>query len=194
MKIEIYPILVVLMLLTAGCVWATSEAPSGAKIKFEGSFYTVDGFSMNGQIMNIAKDPPTFENVAVYLYDDNKTLMGSSRVGTLEHESSRFSIQSEAPPEYIIMYSDQFWTAEEVDINYYTRIYSESDDSILYNPYPATTKDDLPVVPNTVYDNKIEGYDAFDVYGTSQAWTRPEHRRSRRHRAASRWGSVFWGC
>lgn len=145
------PLLVVALLVaTSGCQWYTSTTMQGTSIDFEGSLNVSEtGFTIEGKILNIAQegDQRTFENVSVYLYDENKTVIDSVHFDQLGTESPRFSLQSRNLPEYIIIYSDEFWGTDEFEVKYYTRIDTERE--IPYDPEWAASKDNLPVVPGS---------------------------------------------
>lgn len=147
MKRKLTLAMAVLMAVSAGCVWSTSAPKGGVAIDFEGSInVSSDGFSMDGKVINFGQKQLTFENVSVYLYDENRTLIRSTRVGPLELESSPFSIHSDTLPKYVIVYSEDFWRAEQIDMDYYMRI--TTDEGVSYQVERATSKDDLPVIPD----------------------------------------------
>ncbi|QCC52026.1 hypothetical protein [Halapricum salinum] len=149
MKQQLYLGLVAIVIVTSGCQWYTSTSTQGTSIEFEGSFNVSEGdFTIEGQIVNYAREGEqhSFEDLRVYLYSENETVLNSTRFDRLETRSPRFSLSASKLPEHIIIYSDGFWQIDEFKVEYYS--HTEMESSIPYDPDFATSKDELPVIPD----------------------------------------------
>jgi len=158
MKKSLYLSLVALVVVASGCQWYTSTT-AGPSIEIEVTVNeSADGYTVDGQILHYASDEDlqTFENASIYLYDTNQTLIRSVSTGTWTGESPPFSIQTPHVPEYIIIYSNEFWGLDELEVQYLIR--SEADrQQPVYTVYYATSKDDLPIVPGTEMNSTTSG-------------------------------------
>jgi len=129
------------LLLLSGCgILGNTEI-----IGIDGEFNTSDStFYLNGEVVNSSPgDPPAFQNVTVYLYAQNETLLESQSAGTLRYRAN-FSIRSDTLPEYVIVDSPEFWeygsALDGISVKYY-RLTEEN----YYTVESVGSRDDLPV-------------------------------------------------
>jgi len=108
-------------------------------ITFHGEWETSENnFSMRGTIEDeAAAEPNRFANVTVYLFSSNGTILNSTDLGTIDGESSEFSLSSEKSPKYVIIYSQDFAGGA---FDYWERTGDGG-----YTVYSASTEEDLPV-------------------------------------------------
>lgn len=112
------------------------------QINFIGELGIENGvFVMEGEIVNSGSSTDTFDDVAVYLYEESGEQIERVDIGELSGSLS-ISISSQQIPEYIILDSPDFWDTPKVVVDYYTRSGSGN-----YDEHVATDRSELPVQP-----------------------------------------------
>lgn len=94
----------------------------------------------------IVEEPGTagfhsFDDVGVYLYTENRDLIDSQAIGTL-NESVSVSISSQEIPHYVIIDSPDFWRVRGVQVTYY-----QLADEKVYSSRVVASRGELPVTP-----------------------------------------------
>lgn len=129
---------VCLLIATSGCI---IPEPIGGptEIKYSGQTAVDNGeFSMQGEIVQ-RHGEKTLTDVAVCGYTDQHKLLFAEQVPPFESRVS-VEITAKEPPEYVIIYSDEFWNSDRLGdttidaVQYYeysgdgvyTRIWAES--------------------------------------------------------------------
>lgn len=133
------------IVLLRGCILPGSEAPT---ITYNGNMsISSDGFVLERQVENQEPDadPTRFENVTLYLYSSYESLIRSVQVGTLEHRRN-VSVTTEQIPDYVIIWSPEFWEKGNMAVDYYTRTDAGPAD---YTVDTATSRGELPVEPGS---------------------------------------------
>lgn len=142
------PFIVILLIVTAGCV--RTEPGRGGEVGFYGTMNaTESGFVMDGQTTlggGIPKQDE-FENVTVYLFTENGTLIRSHRAGTLTGLLN-VSLTTSRTPHYVVIDSPDFWTEPRFTVEYYER--SQRDIPRDYGEHNAYARADFPIsIPPT---------------------------------------------
>lgn len=134
-------LLVVILVASSGC---TLFGP-GDSIDYSGEKEISDtGFRMEGQITNGVRGTPTeFDDVGVYLYSENRTLIRAVSAGTLVRKAN-VSVRTEEIPEYIVIHSPEFWDVRKISVVYYELV-DEADG--VYSPSTVSSKSELPAHP-----------------------------------------------
>jgi len=105
-------LLLIVTALTAGC-----GQPQG-DIGFSGEInITEEEFEMTGEIVDGTGPENTYENVTVFLYSADGTLIEQKEIGTFSRSSEPFSIRSQEVPEYIIIDSPTFWELNSIGVS-----------------------------------------------------------------------------
>lgn len=137
------PLIVLLLIVTAGCV--RTEPGRGGEVGFYGTMNaTESGFVMDGQITlggGIPKQDE-FENVTVYLFTENGTLIRSHRAGTLTGLLN-VSLTTSRTPHYVVINSPDFWEEPRFSVRYYQ--FMEEKGPREYGIHYAYSRQDLPV-------------------------------------------------
>ena len=108
---------------------------------------TDDSFRLEGNITNGARgEPPTFHNVTVYLYTQNKTLIASKEAGTLVRRVP-ITMYTNRIPYYIVINSPEFWQ-DNVEVDYF-----KLGDNKKYIAVNAVNRDELPIYPTATENN-----------------------------------------
>ena len=146
MRRQIAWVMILALAMAGGCLL---PGPTRANIDFAGSMNVSDeGFSMEGTISNInaVETPRTFENVSVYLADNDEEIIRQIPVGSVGRgsNSGSVSISISAVPHYVVIYSDQFWEVDKIEVDYYVREESGPSEFMIYR---ALNRDELPVRP-----------------------------------------------
>ena len=131
-------------ILVSGCPLSGSKPPV---ITYNGKLnVSAEGFQMEGQVENqeAVSDPTRFENVTVYLYTANESLIRSVSIGTLDRRA-KISVTTKQIPEYIIISSARTLAMKNIVIDYYTRV-DEGPGN--YTVDTANSRQDLPVQPS----------------------------------------------
>lgn len=114
----------VVLLLTAGCL--RSEPGPGGEVGFYGEMNVSDSqYVMDGQITlgGGTTSQDAFDNVTIYLFTENGTLIETHRAGTLTGLLN-VSIVSNRIPYYVIIDSPEFWEESQITVRYYYRLRS----------------------------------------------------------------------
>jgi len=133
-------LIVPLLLTLSGCSGPTID------VQFEGNINSSnETFAMQGHITERSQAAPErLENVTVYLYADNGTILNSTTFESIEGGKSReFTLTASEHPKYIIINSPQFWEFNDPDIEYHVR---------QNGGYPSraiVSRGELPVTPGT---------------------------------------------
>lgn len=135
--------LVPALLLGALLVLAGCGGPA-ANIEFQGDIDESNGtVTIEGEFTDRAVgDELRFENVTVYFFTANGTVVNSTNIGALESESAHFRATASPPPEYIVMYSRDFEQYEDTDFPYWER-----EDVGDYRVHVIDSRNDLPIQP-----------------------------------------------
>lgn len=143
MRNKLRVVSIILLTVSSGCL--LSSGP-GESIGFSGELTaSTEEFHMDGDIINGARgDPPVFENVTVYLFAANKTLIHKEPAGKLVRRAA-VSIEIERVPKYVIIHSEEFWHVGKISVSYYVL---HQDDEIVYSEHVVSEKDELPVKPS----------------------------------------------
>jgi len=140
------PALITVLLLVSIAVSGCNQ-PAG-NFEFKGELNASDGsFSMEGHIDDDGAKEIRWENVSVYLYDQNGSVLNRTNVGPIgpvESESREFSLTSDRRPKYIIIYSPEFRAYENMAFPYYVW---EGD---RYGGERVEEASELPITPQTV--------------------------------------------
>lgn len=108
-------VLCVLLLSSTGC---TYPAISHHEIDYDGTVERIDGtFRMDGQVeVDIGTAPPqNFSDVAVVLYDRDRTELEAVSLGPIATDASvspktrQVNITHDTPPAFIVVESPDFW-------------------------------------------------------------------------------------
>lgn len=127
---------VVMIAPLSGC--GIGNSAYNGNIDFRGEMSIVDGeFVMEGEVVNGGVE--SFSDVHVSLYSSNGTAFESVAVGDLEAETS-VSVRSSTIPEYVIIYSPDFWNTAKVEVDYYVR-----DETGNYTANTVDQRSELPV-------------------------------------------------
>lgn len=129
-----------------GCYTDSVEA----SVVFSGELSTSnESFTMNGTLVDTAPttDWERFENLGIYLYDEERALIQSVDVGSFQREEP-VEIRAVRVPTYVIVYSPDFWEhglvqipGDDVEVAYYERTGEH------YREDLVSERGDLPVVP-----------------------------------------------
>ena len=104
---------------------------------------------MDGEIYANGHESEQYENVTVYLYSDSRSLLMKRNVGTLRPgDPIIINITSDRVPKYVIIHSDDFYTANaNVLVSYLERgrynnrtVWNERDGG--RDNYPVTLPDE----------------------------------------------------
>jgi len=136
-------IAVAILLPLAGC----SQTSQGPVINYEGSIGVNNGtFYMNATLIEAGTqpEPPEIDDIRVYLYSADKTLLSTHPMGSFENAT--VSIQSGKIPEYVIIYSPDFETYDHIEFFYHQRSAAQNVD---FNIYVIGSSSELPIVPET---------------------------------------------
>jgi len=131
--------------LIAGGLLALLVALSGCggpavDLDFKGTFDTSnENFRVEGKVENEGMKTVRLENVTVYLYAANGTLLNSTDLPPFEGRSERFTLTAAEPPKYVIFYTPEVQAYNEVSIEY--RVYRDGE----YWPDGAENRSGLPV-------------------------------------------------
>jgi len=129
-----------LLIALSGCGGSTIN------VDFQGNTTTSnEKFSMNGHITEESRaSPKRLENVTVYLYADNETILNSTSFESIEGgESSEFTLTSSERPKYIIINSPNFWSFDNPNIEYY--VWQNG----VYSPHIVGNQNELPIKPDS---------------------------------------------
>lgn len=132
-----------ILLFTAGCIG--NEPGPGGEVGFYGDMSVSDSrFVMDGQITlgGGTTNQDEFDNVTIYLFTKNGTLIQAHRAGTLTGLLN-VSIASDQVPYYVIINSPDFWQENRITVRYYYRL--ESDTNRDYGVRDARSMTDYPV-------------------------------------------------
>lgn len=143
-----------ILLLTAGCV--RNEPGSGGEVGFYGTMNVSDSrFVMAGQITlgGGTTNQDEFDNVTVYLFTKNGTLLRTHPAGTLTGLLN-VSIASDRVPHYVIIDSPDFWRENRITVRYYYRLGPNRDRD--YGVRDARSVADYPV-PTSSIRNRSAG-------------------------------------
>lgn len=140
--------LVLLLVAAPGCGFI--DPGVGGTIGFDGNMSADDGsYTMSGQVYFAGGNMPqgTYENISVYYYDRNKTLIHREPVGTIHNKTERISVNVHLnrTPHYIILYSSDLWDGETAVAYYVWSEYPE----IQYENDAAAKPSELPVNPGS---------------------------------------------
>lgn len=145
-KNTIAVIFIIVSLSLSGCQLYT-QSDDGPVLRYDGSLDIENGtFTMNGELIQTGRQPetPDIDDLTVYLYAKNKTLLGTYSMGSFAN--ARVSIQTEYTPEYVIIYSTDFENYNHIEFEYYRLSNSQTVD---YNVYTVGSRDELPTVPGS---------------------------------------------
>lgn len=128
---------VVLATLTAGC----PSSDPGTSIMYSGDMtISNDKLQMHGEIVDDRISDQQHDNVTIYFYNENKSLISKNELGTLAGDIN-VSTTVTPVPTYVVIDSSDFWSLDKVAVTYFVR---EGD--IMERRY-ATNRSELPVVP-----------------------------------------------
>jgi hypothetical protein len=148
--------MVLALAVLGGCF---NPGPSGTHIDFEESFnVSAEGFSMSGTISEseVEGEAKTFDNVSVYLYNNDSELVRRVSVGSVGAGTRKsVSISTSTVPEYVIIYSPEFWEVDEISVDYFVRVQSTRSEYD-YELHTAYAREDLPVSPGNEM-NSVDG-------------------------------------
>ena len=110
-------VIVVSLLIIAGCVRVPVGNPESHEIEFDGEIAVRDeSFRMNGTVyVELGPKPgPVYQDVYLRLYDDERRELDSIRIGTLSAgesgpTSQRVNITTRTTPTYVVVESTTFW-------------------------------------------------------------------------------------
>ena len=140
MKHILILIAVVLSIALAGC---PGGPPAGGIVGFHGELTVSDGeFHMEGEVMNTGQvsPPPEFNNVTVYLYAEDGTLIKSESIDSFE-ASTTITMHSQQVPKYVIIDSPDFWQYD-IQVDYW-KLVTESNGT--YRQEVVTERNEFPV-------------------------------------------------
>jgi len=127
-----------LLITLSGCGGPTIN------VQFDGDINSSNGtFAMQGHITEESQGAPErLENVTVYLYADNETILNSTMFESIEDGRSReFILTASERPKYIIINSPQFWEFDNPDVEYHVRQNGG------YPSRPIGNQSEFPVTP-----------------------------------------------
>jgi hypothetical protein len=129
-------ILLVVVLLMSGC-----STPK-MTISFDGDLdSSVGDFTMRGKIVDeAAGEPNLFENVSVYLYAENGTVLNKTNFRSIDGKSDEFVLTARQRPKYVIIDSPDFWETDG-SVDYY--VHKEGE---VYSQEIVGNKSELPVI------------------------------------------------
>lgn len=126
--------------MLSGC-YVGNPAYNG-NIDFDGELTAEnETFVMEGDVVNSGIENITFDEVRIYLYDENRSRIDAIDVGALSG-SAPVSYRSSEIPEYVIISSPDFWNTSKVEVDYHER-----SDSGFYREVIVTSRNELPVQP-----------------------------------------------
>lgn len=133
------------LLLTTGCIRVEPGPDAPTIINFYGDMNATDsGFTMDGQILvgGALPDQEVFEDVTVYLFTENGTLIESHDAGDLS-KPVNVTITAERTPYYVIVDSPDFWLENHIKVEYYQRLDSTVNRD--YGEVEIRSRDGYPV-------------------------------------------------
>jgi len=135
-------IAVVLLVAVSGCPSGT-----GGNIAISGNITATDGeFHLNGTVAHTGYTRPTHQNITMYLYTGDGSVIASKSVGTLE-ETDELAVQmhTDRVPKYIIINSPDFWTHDDISVKYYEFVKDSLAPDGIYSSRNVGSKDEFPV-------------------------------------------------
>lgn len=136
---------VVVVLATSGCMRVEPGPNAPTIINFYGEMNATDsGFTMDGQILmgGALPDQEVFEDVTVYLFTENGTLIKSHVAGDLS-KPVNVTITAEKTPYYVIVDSPDFWSESHIKVEYYRRL--DSNVNRDFGEVEIRSRDEYPV-------------------------------------------------
>lgn len=132
-------VVVALVLSLSGCP-LESQQPGGTIQSSGDTQTTADGFRIDGEVENVGRFNPEFNNVTMYFYRENGSLITSEHVGTVDRPAEVSATLDEVP-EYIIINSPEFWQTSPITVNYY----EIDDEDGSYSEHAVADRDEFPV-------------------------------------------------
>ena len=145
MRIKTVLFLVAVTIAVSGC----PAENSGSSINFSGDINATEShFSLEGEVVNTGYTDAVYQNVSVYLFMANGTVIESVHLGELDG-SADVSMNSDKIPKYVIFHSPDFWTDDDIDVSYYEFVRDSQAPDGIYTERSATNETELPVSVRT---------------------------------------------
>jgi len=129
-----------LLLVFSGCV-DLGLGPD-PQMTYDGTLnVTEDGFEMEGGFYMATGHDQQYDNVTLYLYDANGSVINSKRLGAFDDGLS-VEMQSKQVPTYVIIDSPEFWDKGPLGVPYFER---REGNGTAYIGDLAGSRDELPL-------------------------------------------------
>ncbi|WP_436932719.1 hypothetical protein [Halosimplex halobium] len=148
MKYLISVAVVASLVLIAGCL----TNGSGGGVGITGNITaTGEGFYLNGTVEHTGMTDPTFEDVSVYLYTANGSVIRSEYLGTMDETGLEVRLRASQIPKYVIVDSPDIWADSGIGAYYYEYVEDSQAPNGIYAERGAGSREEFPVTvpPNT---------------------------------------------